>query len=116
MRASFETDEFGRLVCALDSAGSRTAIVATDARQAALDLLAAVDAAEIQGCGDCYWRQPAGEYRWLLRRDGPRLRLAILWMTGVLTGWEHVYQGESGFEEFVRDVRSQLRRFQTAGA
>lgn len=116
MQVFFESDEYGRLICTLSNGEARTAIAAADAAQAGADLLAAIDGVAADGCGECYWPQPAGSYRWLLRRDGERLRVAILWMTGVLTGWEHVYQGECDFEDFARDVRSEIRRFQAAGA
>jgi hypothetical protein len=114
MHVSFERDEFGQLFCALSNAGPRTAIAVSDAFEAAAGLLGALDAAADGGCGECYWPQPGGQYRWMLRRDGARVRIVILWMAGVLTGWEHVYWGECDFEEFAHEVRDQLRPYQTA--
>ena len=116
MHVSFETDEFGRLVCTLATGESRTAIVASDPPEAISSLLAAVDSAAASGCGECYWRQPGGEYRWMLRREGAQVRVAILWMVGVLTGWEHVYWGECDFARFAAEVRSHLQPFQPAAA
>jgi hypothetical protein len=44
--------------------------------------------------GECFWKEGGGEYRWVFRRDGESVRVAVLWSAGVMTGWEHVFWAE----------------------
>ena len=106
MRLSIEMDEFGRLVCTITDWRSEAAIRTADPAAARADLLSALEGVESDGYSECFWREPNGEYRWVFRREGDRVRIAVLRSTGTMTGWEHVFSGEeqlAGFAEMLRD-------------
>jgi predicted enzyme related to lactoylglutathione lyase len=52
----------------------------------------------------------------MLRREGDRVRIAVLWSTGALTGWEHVFSSETDFGAFAAEIRSQLAGLGPDGA
>lgn len=108
MQVALCTDQFGRLTC--DLADDRTAAVVTasDTEQAKAGLIAALDKLRDTGVAECYWHESMGEYRWVFRRDGDAVRVAVLWSTGTLTGWEHVFWTECEASAFDRAVRSGL--------
>lgn len=103
-----EADAFGRLICTIPNNSQEIRVTSQDASHAAAALLAALDDTEREGCGECYWQEGGGEYRWVLRRNGDALRVAILWATGIVTGWEHVYWWEGPFDEGVMGIRNGL--------
>ena len=79
-------------------------------RQSAADLLAAIEAADANGYGECFWPEPAGQYWWMLKREDRRLEVVVMFSAGGATGWQHVFRAadEAGY---VRDlVRAELDR------
>ena len=64
------------------------------------DLRQAVASAVSHGCGECFWHEAAGDYRWLFRREGSTMRIVILWSIGTLTGWENRFWAECDAEDF----------------
>lgn len=101
-----EVDAHGRLVCTIPTGQTEIRVTSQDASHAASALLAALDDTDRDGCGECYWQEGGGEYRWVLRREGATLRVAILWATGIVTGWEHVYWWEGPFDEGMSGIRN----------
>lgn len=95
MEFSFSTDQFGRLTCDVSNRPETAVVTASDRPRALADLSAAIEALERNSIAECYWHEGAGEYRWVFRLINQRVRLAILWSTGTMTGWEHVFWAES---------------------
>ena len=87
MRLTLGTDDFGRMVCTAQHDGSEAVITASDAGGAVEALSKAVEALAESGLSECYWPAETGDYRWVFRRVGDVVRIAILWSTGTLTGW-----------------------------
>jgi hypothetical protein len=104
----FSTDQFGRLTCDVAHGAESAVVTASDRPQAIAGLTAALDTLERNGIAECYWHEGGGEYRWVFRRENSIVRIAILWSTGTLTGWEHVFFGECDRDEFVTLVRREL--------
>ena len=108
MRLHLETDEFDRLIATLTD-GTKTALVTgRDSASAAADLGGALDALVESGIGESFWLESHGEYRWLLRRNGERVRVVVLWSNGVVTGWQQVFDVECDFARFVDECRREL--------
>ena len=108
MRVFISTGESNRLNCELSEGPGNAMITASHAAEAAADLVAAIDDVERTGFGECYWLEGAGEYRWMIRRQGEMARVVVLWATGTVTGWEHKFYAECPFETMWQDVRAQL--------
>jgi len=89
MRLRLETDSYNRLICTFEDTG-RVA-TASHAGEAAGSLDAALREALASGLGECFWQEACGEYRWMLRRNGDRIRIAVMWSSGIVTGWENVH-------------------------
>ena len=94
MDLMFETDEYHRIICTLVDAAQSATVTASNVPEAAEDLWDALQSAASSGLGECFWQEQAGVYRWLFRRDGDRVTLVVLWSTGTITGWEHVFRSE----------------------
>lgn len=108
MQLTMARDSFGRIVCTIEDAGNEAVVTAADAVNASLELLAAIQDADECGFGECLWQEPAGEYKWMLRRNGQTLTVAIMWSSGTLTGWQHVIRGDTDFDAFAEQVRTGL--------
>lgn len=108
MRLSVEADEFGRLVCRVADGVAEASIRAAAPAAARAELLAAVEGVARDGYSECYWRELDGEYRWIFRQEGRRVRIAVLRSIGTLTGWEHVFSGEEELEAFAEMVRKRM--------
>ena len=105
---SFATDQFGRLTCNVSNGPESAVVTASDRPQAIEGLACAIDALERNGISECYWHESAGEYRWAFRRVDERVRIAVLWSAGTVTGWTHVFWHECDFKPFVTLVRQEL--------
>jgi hypothetical protein len=104
------TDQFGRLTCDLADDETTAVVTASDTEQAKAGLIAALDRVRNAGIAECYWHESIGEYRWVFRREGDLLRVAVLWSAGTVTGWEHVFWSECNLDKFDRAVRTELGR------
>jgi hypothetical protein len=103
-----EIDENGRLICTIEENGQRAIVTSASAASAVEELVAALESARADGYGECQWDEAAGEYRWMFRRNGEQLTVVVLWSSGVITGWEHVFRTECEFESFVAMVRDEF--------
>lgn len=101
-------DSHGRITCTIADAGNHAVITGGDAVNASLELLAAVQDAEDSGYGDCLWQEASGDYKWMLRRNGESVTVAVMWSSGVVTGWQHVIRGDTSFRGFADQVRGGL--------
>jgi hypothetical protein len=106
----FLRDPSGRLVCELVDEQSSATVTAANMPGATDGLRAALDDARTGGLGECLWLEPAGEYRWMLRREGDRLTVAVMWCAGTVIGWQHVFRSECGFGWFAGRVADELQR------
>lgn len=111
MRLSFGNDDLGRLVCTFHDGASQTTACAADGPVALAALSEALDALERQGEGECFWLVSAGEYRWVFRRMGSKVRLAVLWCASVAVGFQHVVWAEDDFDNFTVMLRGELARY-----
>jgi hypothetical protein len=105
---SFHTDDFGRVTCHLSDSDTNAVVTASDRPESVAGLSDAVDRLLTSGISECYWHEAAGEYRWVFRRAGDRVRVAVMWSTGTLCGWEHVFWTECDVDEFAQQVRRGL--------
>ena len=111
MKISLLADEFQRLICTVDDGAVPVTVTASDPG-AASHLVSAIDDAAREGSGECFWEEGGGEYRWMLRREGAKLRVVVLWCTGTLTGWETVLWRECDLENFQTQVQAEAARLQ----
>lgn len=116
MQLSLDTDEFGGLTCAVSDGQAQAKVSASNMPDAARDLVAAFEGATDGDCGECYWHEAAGEYRWMFRRSGGKIQVVVLWSTGTLTGWEHVFWSECEFEPLALQLRDEISRLQIPAA
>lgn len=107
MEFLLDPTEPAHLVCSLTDRDESATVTASNLG-AADELLAALADARDSGYGECLWEEQAGQYRWMLRRDGERLTVVVLWSTGTVTGWQHVFRSEDDFEAFASSVRREL--------
>jgi hypothetical protein len=103
-------DELGRVIATVTSGAARATVTSSAAAEAIADLAAAFEDTVRDGCGECYWPEGGGDYRWLFRRNGARVSLVVLWCANPVTGWEHIFWGESEWDEFQQTVRGAIAR------
>lgn len=108
MEITITTDEAGHFACTLDDGVARALVTAANTPAAGEDLLAALDDARDNGLGECLWEVPGGEYRWMFRRNGARLTVAVMWSAGVITGWQHVFRTDCDVEPFIERVQAEV--------
>ena len=73
-------------------------------------LQSALDDAEIEGYGECFWPEPTGHYWWMFRRDDARLEVVVLWSRSSAVGWQHVFRAADEFRYFRERVRTEIQR------
>jgi hypothetical protein len=108
MTVRFATCEYDRLMCEMERGAIKATATSSNRAAAAAAMREALASAEANGAGECFWQEGGGEYRWVFRRDGDNLRLAVLWSAGVLTGWEHVFWAECPMAETIGRFRAAL--------
>lgn len=115
MNFSFETDGAGHLVCRLSDGAGETVVGAADVAGAGGALLQAAEGAMAPlGYGECEWLVPNGEYRWMLRRSGHDVTVAVMWSSGTIMGYQHVFRGECPAAWFAERVQAELGRLVAA--
>lgn len=114
MRFSLRMDDFGRLECLLGDEQEQQVVFSADPQAALADLAAALDDLESNGAGECVWLVSSGEYRWAFRREGERVRLAVMFMHSVAVGYQHVYWGEHPVRQTLETMRGAIRRMREA--
>jgi hypothetical protein len=108
MKFSFEADAGGRLLCRLEDADGAHEIAASNADAALSDLAAALDDLASAESSECYWQDDACDYRWLFKREGARTKLAVLRLTGVCPGYQHVAWTEQDTATLLGGLRSAM--------
>ena len=113
---SFGIDEFGMLKCTLSDGAVTATLSASSTRDAAADLLAAVDRATAEGVAECFWPRASGMYRWLLRREQDHARVVVLWSAGTLTGWESLFWAACEWAPLESAIRAQVSPYSVTPA
>jgi hypothetical protein len=109
LTVQFNIDEFDRLMCELRDSTTHALVTASDRVQAEQGLLEAVRGVRASGNGECFWNEAAGQYRWVLRQfEEGMLRIAVMWSTGTVTGWEHAFWAETPMAPFCDAVEAGL--------
>jgi hypothetical protein len=114
MHIVFERPDSQRLVAKLREGDTITDITGWRPEQAAADLLAALDAAESEGYGECFWPEPTGQYWWILKREDRRLEVVVLYSRGGAMGWQHVFRAVDEVDYLQDLVRTELDRHRLA--
>ena len=104
MDVSLQRDEFGRLIAELKDGRQEATVTASNVPAAGEDLIAAIESARDTGYGECQWEEQGGDYRWMFRHTDGRLTVVVLWATGTVTGWQHVFRADTTMEEFEKGV------------
>jgi hypothetical protein len=108
MDISLTTDHPGRLVATLTEGPEEAVVTAAHRTAASTSLLEALEATREDGYAECYWFEQAGQYWWLFRREDTRLEVAVLWSSGTVTGWQHVFRAADEFSYFMERVQDEL--------
>ena len=108
MTVRFATGEFDRLTCEMERGAIKATATASNSEAAEAGMREALASLEANGVGECFWQEGGGEYRWVFRREGENVRVAVLWSIGVLTGWEHVFLAECPMAETIERFRAAL--------
>lgn len=105
-----ERDPAGRFICTLVDQACTATVTSSNVAEAAATLTAALDETRETGYGECFWSEQGGDYRWMFRRNDDRVAVVVLWSTGVITGWTHVFRSEADFDWLDGRVRSELEK------
>jgi hypothetical protein len=108
MQVALVGDSFGRAVGTIEHNGAHATVTSSDPDSAITDLRVAVESAVTDDFGECFWHEATGEYRWLFRREGGRMRVVVLWSMGTLTGWEHRFWAECDAADFRDTMRAAI--------
>jgi hypothetical protein len=111
MQITLRRDEFGRVIGTIAEKGSKATVTGADRVAAIAELREAVDSALDHSIGECFWREPLGDYRWLFRREGGAMRVVVLKSAGTLTGWEHCFWAECDAREFGESMRAAIEAY-----
>lgn len=103
-------DDLGRVIAEMNCGASRATVTAAKAGEAIADLAAAWEDTVRDGCGECYWPEGGGDYRWLFRRSGDSVSVVVLWCVNPITGWEHIFWAETGWDMFQETLRGAIAR------
>lgn len=114
MDLTLETDHLGHLVCRLSADHQQATLSAATIADAAADLLAAAESAAAPlGYGECDWWGPNGSYRWMLKRSGHTLTVAVMWCAGTVLGYQHVFREDCDARWFAAHVQAEAGRVAT---
>jgi hypothetical protein len=108
MQCEFQAGEPGRLLCRIQDADGEHIVGAASPAEAVAGMSAALDDVETTGAADCYWTDANSEYRWVFKRHGERLRVAVLRLTGVVPGYQHVAWVEEDASLLIASLRTAI--------
>ncbi len=113
MRFSLGRDDFGRLECRIGDAQEEHSVYAAEAEAALADLAAALGDLEIsERRRGAFGSFPAGQYRWVFRRQGEMVRLAAMFLPQCRRRLPaRLLEGEHPAAEALERCRAEIRRF-----
>jgi hypothetical protein len=107
---TLERPDAQRLVAHLREGDVMTEVTGWNPERSAAHLLAALDAVETEGYGECFWPEPTGQYWWMLKREDRRLEVAVLWSRSSAVGWQHTFRATDEVGYVADLVRAELLR------
>ena len=110
MNLVIERPDTRRLIARLREGDTTTEVIGWQPEQSAAGLLAALDAAETDGYGECFWPEPTGQYWWILKRDHESVEVVVLSSRGGAMGWQHVFRAVDGMRYVHELIGGQLAR------
>jgi hypothetical protein len=108
MNITMTMEEPARLVATLREGETETAAHGAHGKAAATELLRAIEEARTTGYGECFWHEVTGQYWWMFRREETRVEVVVLWSSGAVTGWQHVFRATDEIGWLADRVREQL--------
>jgi hypothetical protein len=114
VRFSLEQERSRHLVCTIADNDQEATVTASNVPEAPEQLVAALEQARDSGYGECLWLESGGEYRWMLRRSDAGVTVVVLWSSGTLTGWQHVFRAEGALEPLLDQVVAEWARLSTS--
>ena len=103
MTFALEQPDDQRLIAHLREGKETAEIVGWQPSQAAASLRAALDGAQTDGYGECFWLEPTGHFWWMLKREAERLEVVVLWSRSSAVGWQHIFRATDGFR-YIHDL------------
>jgi hypothetical protein len=110
MHVVFERADDARLIAHLREAEVTTEVVGWNPERCVQHLLAALEGAELEGYGECFWPEPTGQYWWMFKREDQHLEVAVLWSRSSAVGWQHVFRGTDEISYIIDLIRGELRK------
>ena len=111
MQVTLSGDASGRVAATIAHNGAHATVTGLDSAVALAELHFAVEEALANGLGECYWHETLAEVRWLFRREGEIVRVAVIRSTGVVTGWEYCLWCECPVDEFAAAMHAAVEGF-----
>jgi len=108
MDVSLSTERSDRLIATLRDGQQEAVVTASSGPAAGAELLAALEQARDDDYGECFWLEQTGQYWWMFRRDDKAVEAVVLWSSGTVTGWQHVFRASDDLSSLVDNVRTQL--------
>jgi hypothetical protein len=108
MDVSLAAERPDRLIATLRDGRQEAVVTASYGRTAGSELLDALAHADRDGYGECFWHEQAGQYWWLFRRTKRTVEVAVLWSSGTVTGWQHVFRATDDLDTLADRLRAEL--------
>jgi len=104
MHLSFSIEPDRTLTVHLREGDVSTTVPVRPSSAGARSLIRAIDAAMLDGYGECFWPgSPGGQYWWIFKRDQETIETIVMWTRGGASLWEHVFRATDA-AEWVRDA------------
>jgi hypothetical protein len=105
-----DIDGPGRITGHLREGSVETTVTSANSSAAAAALVSALEQAKAEGDSQCFWHEPTGQYWWMFRREGALLEVVVLWSSGTVTGWQHVFRAADEVDHLIERVREELAK------
>ena len=110
MDIRIDIDGPGRIIGHLREGAIETTVTSANSSAAATALMRALQQAKAEGDSQCFWHEPTGQYWWMFRLDGALLEVVVLWSSGTVTGWQHVFRAANEVDHLFNRVRDELAK------
>ena len=103
MTLEIERPDGNRVIAHLHEGGVDTEVIGWNPVRCAAHLVGALEAAQTDGYGECFWPEPTGQYWWMFKREHESIEVAVMWSRSSAVGWQHVFRATDSFG-YVRDL------------